>query len=210
MAKTLFITGTDTDAGKTHLGCAILAGLKARGVRAAGLKPVASGGRGDAERLWRHSGLQLGLDEHNPWHFEPAIAPHLAARQAGRPLSLAALKDWFGNWRQSGADVLLVEGAGGWRVPLNDDESFADLAKALEAEVVLVVGMKLGCINHALLTAEAILADGLVLKGWIANAGLGEMACLDDNLAYLEARMPAPLLGVAGHCADPAGIRLEL
>ncbi|WP_406667685.1 dethiobiotin synthase [Gallaecimonas sp. GXIMD1310] len=198
MAKTLFVTGTDTDAGKTHLSCALLAHFARQRRTVAGLKPVASGGRLDAERLWQASGYQRSLDEHNPYWFSPAIAPHLAAAEAGVSLTVAGLQQALAAWQQAPVDGLLVEGAGGWRVPLNNRESFADLATAMNAAVILVVGMKLGCVNHALLTAEAIQADGLPLLGWVANAGLEPMDRLADNLAYLRQAMPAPLLATAG------------
>ncbi|WKE67409.1 dethiobiotin synthase [Gallaecimonas kandeliae] len=209
MAKRLFVTGTDTDVGKTHMGCALLSHLGRLGLKAAGLKPIASGGRIDAERLWRHSSLQLPLDSHNPFHFAPPIAPHLAAAEAGVALGVDEVLKRLEPWQRQEADWLLMEGAGGWRVPLNDNETFADLAKAWGGPVVLVVGMRLGCVNHALLTAEAIRSDGLELLGWVANRGLGEMDRLEDNLAYLKRHMGAPLLALAGQSPEPAAIEVD-
>lgn len=209
MAKRLFVTGTDTDAGKTHISCAILAHLGRMGQQVAGLKPIASGGRDDAERLWRHSTLQLPLDSHNPFYFAPPIAPHLAAGEAGISLDVAKVLAAMAPWQHQQADWLLMEGAGGWRVPLNETEGFADLAKAWGGGVILVVGMKLGCVNHALLSAEAIGRDGLELIGWVANCGLGPMDRLDENLAYLERHLGAPLLARAGHQPDPAAIEVN-
>lgn len=209
MAKRLFVTGTDTDAGKTHISCAILAHLARQGAVVAGLKPIASGGRDDAERLWQHSNLQLALDTHNPFYFAPPVAPHLAAAEAGVNLSVEGVLAAMAPWQHQRADWLLMEGAGGWRVPLNNQQRFSDLARHWGGGVILVVGMKLGCVNHTLLTAEAIRADGLELVGWVANCGLGEMARLRENLDYLEAHLGAPLLACAGHSPNPADIEVH-
>lgn len=209
MAKRLFVTGTDTDAGKTHISSAILAHLARQGRKVAGLKPIASGGRDDAERLWRHSNLQLPLDAHNPFYFAPPIAPHLAAAEAGVTLDVDTVLSALAPWQQQQADWLLMEGAGGWRVPLNEQQRFSDLAKSWGGGVVLVVGMKLGCVNHALLTAEAIERDGLELVGWVANCGLGHMDRVEENLAYLKRHIQAPLLATAGHSPNPADIEVN-
>jgi len=197
-----FVTGTDTGVGKTLVSGALLRVLRERGLRVAGMKPVASGciataaglRNEDALVLARESSLRLPYAQVNPYAFEPAIAPHLAAAEAGVRIDLEGLA--------AGCEALLaqvdrvvVEGAGGWRVPLNDTETIADLARRLRLPVVLVVGLRLGCLNHALLTAAAILADGLPFGGWVANAIDPGFARAAENLASLQERLPGPFLG---------------
>ncbi len=195
-----FITGTDTDAGKTWVTAALLRRLRADGVRAAAVKPLASGcPEGDPAanadiRLLHRCQPERRLQNLFLHAFEPAIAPHIAARQAGVEVRAEALAGWC--LRQAeGLDVLLVEGVGGWCVPLNEDEMLADWARAMRARVLLVVGMKLGCINHALLSARVIQADGLSLLGWLANWPDPHMQVQAENLHTLQRRMPVPLLG---------------
>jgi dethiobiotin synthetase len=201
-----FVSGTDTGIGKTHASCALLMALRARGLRATGMKPVASGSRvtaeglrnEDAEALIAASDPVPGYDDCNPLAFEPPIAPHLAALLAGRPITLAPLL--LARARLAAdADRVVVEGVGGWAVPFSDTLDQADLVRALGLPVVLVVGLRLGCLNHALLSARAILADGCRLAGWIANRIDPEMALADDNIATLRARIDAPLLGILPH-----------
>jgi dethiobiotin synthetase len=173
----LFITGTDTGIGKTHVSVRLLRRLHASGVRVAGMKPVASGaewqsGRwvnDDALALQAASSLTLPYAWVNPYVFEPPIAPHLAAAQSGQRVDLAEIQRTFLALAAE-VDSVIVEGVGGWRVPLNADEDVAYLAGMLGLPVVLVVGLRLGCISHARLTHEAILASGVVFGGWIANA----------------------------------------
>jgi dethiobiotin synthetase len=208
-AHGVFVTGIDTGIGKTHASIALLRAHRARGRRASGMKPVASGCRAtreglrneDAEALITASDPAPAYALCNPFAFEPAIAPHIAAREAGVELSLRPIDAAF---REITArtDRIVVEGVGGWAVPLSDSLMQADLVRALALPVVLVVGLRLGCINHTLLTARAIEADGCALVGWIANRIDPEMAFADENLATLRGRLAAPLLGELAFGAD--------
>ena len=206
MNRGVFVTGTDTGIGKTYASAALLASLRARGLRAAGMKPVASGCRvtaaglrnEDAETLIAASDPAPAYADCNPYAFEPAIAPHIAAREAGVEVELAQLRDAYARLAR-GADRVVVEGVGGWLAPLSDTLMQADLARALALPVILVVGLRLGCLNHALLSARAIRADGCTLLGWIANRIDPTMARAEENLATLRARLEAPLLGVLDH-----------
>ena len=201
--KRFFITGTDTAVGKTLVTGALLLNARAHGLRAVGVKPVSAGcervaGRlvnADALLLQRLSFVAMDYSDINPVALEPAIAPHIAADRAGISLNAAALAAQVSRVDAQGHDVLLVEGAGGWLVPLNAQETMADLATWLGYPVILVVAMRLGCLNHALLTAAAIEAAGLTLVGWVANSTTPGMAAFDDNLRTLEARLPALRLG---------------
>jgi dethiobiotin synthetase len=199
-----FIAGTDTSIGKTHVACQLLEQLRARGVAAAGFKPVASGAapdatgclvNADALALQARSARPLEYAVHNPYCFAPAIAPHLAAAQAGVCIERAYLHDCHARL-QALHDCVLVEGAGGWLTPISATETLADVAADLGLPVVLVVGLRLGCINHALLTAAAIQARGLRLAGWVGNCLQPEMAALEGNLETLRQRLPAPCRGV--------------
>lgn len=196
-----FITGTDTDVGKTVATCQLLRAFAANGQRALGMKPVASGCELRDGELWNAdvaahaaaSNLAAPLALVSPYRFAPPVSPHLAAREAGVELDLehlAACADQL----QTLSDVLLIEGAGGWFAPLSDTASMQDLALRLNAPVILVVGMRLGCLNHALLTVQAIRQSGLLLAGWIANAVDPAMRSYADNLAYLRQHIPAPLI----------------
>jgi dethiobiotin synthetase len=208
-ARGVFVTGIDTGIGKTHASVALLRAHRARGRRASGMKPVASGCRAtreglrneDAEALIAASDPAPAYVLCNPFAFEPAIAPHIAAREASVELSLRPIDAAF---REIAArtDRIVVEGVGGWAVPLSDSLMQADLVRALALPVVLVVGLRLGCINHTLLTARAIEADGCALAGWIANRIDPEMAFADENLATLRGRLAAPLLGELAFGAD--------
>lgn len=214
---TYFITGTDTDAGKTTVACALLASARQRGYSTLACKPLASGcdptpdglRNADALNLAAQCSIRVPYAQLNPHAFAPAIAPHLAAADAGVQLEVAGLQQQVQSILDHQADLTLIEGAGGWRVPVNASESLADLAISLQLPVILVVGMKLGCINHALLSAEAILRDGLPLAGWIANCSDPDMPRLQDNLESLQARMPAPCLASLpriGYPAAPAAL----
>lgn len=199
----LFVTGTDTGVGKTLVSAALVRGFAQRGYRAAGLKPVASGcrreGEGlvseDAELLRASANVELPQTIVNPYAFEPPVAPHIAAQRAGRVIDFDRIRHAYSQAAQL-AEVLVVEGVGGFRVPLNDDQDTADLAVSLGLPVVLVVGMRLGCLNQALLSAEAILARGLPLAGWVANCVDPGMPERDGNIAALQRRVPAPCIGV--------------
>lgn len=200
MTRAFFVTGTDTEVGKTAVSCALLAAARSVGLTTAAVKPVAAGcddeGRNDdALLLQQHATLPLGYEQVNPVALEAAVAPHIAAAREGRKVAVADLVAPCRQVLDAGADLALVEGAGGWRVPLGPGETLADLAIALDLEVILVVSMRLGCINHALLTAEAVRRDGLVLAGWVANTPGERMDCYDENLDTLAERLPAPCLG---------------
>ena len=200
MSKTWFVTGTDTDVGKTAICCALIEAANARGLRTAAVKPVAAGcdaaGRNqDALLLQAAISEPLAYEQINPIALEPAIAPHIAAQREGKHLHAGRLAGFCRGVMMSGAEFILIEGAGGWRVPINPRETLAHLAVELQVEVILVVAMRLGCINHALLTAQAIAADGLKLAAWVANSPHGQMSCYEENLATLQSLLPAPLLG---------------
>ena len=195
-----FIAGTDTEVGKTFSSCALLHVLKNRGIRALGMKPVAAGtdanGKNDdVEALIAASTVSAPRELINPYLFAPAIAPHIAAQESGREIDIARILDAYAALSRL-ADSVIVEGVGGFCVPLGARTDSADLAQQLGLPVILVVGMRLGCINHALLTQQAIAARGLSLAGWIANRIDPAMARFDENLAALDARIEAPLLGV--------------
>ncbi|AZD57467.1 dethiobiotin synthase [Pseudomonas chlororaphis subsp. aurantiaca] len=203
MSRAYFVTGTDTDVGKTTVAAGLLHAARLSGLSTAAGKPVASGceltpkglRNADALALLAECSLPLTYDEVNPLAFEPAIAPHLAAREAGVALTVQTLLAPMRQVLAKGADFTLIEGAGGWRVPLADQDNLSDLAMALDLPVILVVGVRLGCINHALLTAEAIAQDGLQLAGWVANIIEPKTSRLEENLATLAERLPAPCLG---------------
>lgn len=203
MGAAFFVTGTDTEIGKTTIACGLLQAARNAGLSTAAAKPVASGcertseglRNSDALGLLAGCSLPLRYEEVNPFAFEPAIAPHLAAREAGVQLDVEALAGPVNAVLARNADFTLVEGAGGWRVPLAGGENLSDLAVRLGLPVILVVGVRLGCINHAVLSAEAIQRDGLVLAGWVANIVDPATSRLEENLATLAERLPAPCLG---------------
>jgi len=195
-----FVTGTDTDVGKTLISCALLHGFAAAGKRVVGMKPVAAGcdeqdHNDDAQRLRAASNVLASYGQVNPYCFTQAAAPHLAARFAGVRINLERIVTSCREL-EAQADVVIVEGVGGFCVPLNDEQDSADLAKLLNLPVILVVGMRLGCLNHALLTVQAIAASGLTLAGWVANGVDGQMMMLDENIVALRQRIDAPLLGI--------------
>lgn len=203
MTAAYFVTGTDTEIGKTTIAAGLLHAARRAGRSTAAAKPVASGCQltaeglrnDDALALLAQCTLPLRYDEVNPLAFAPAIAPHLAARDEGVALEVPALHRAVRSILDKGADFTLVEGAGGWRVPLGGMATLADLALALNVPVILVVGVRLGCINHAVLSAEAIIGDGLPLAGWVANVVDPQVARLQDNLDTLAERLPAPCIG---------------
>jgi dethiobiotin synthetase len=200
MSKTWFVTGTDTEVGKTAISCALLAAAAAAGLRTAAVKPVAAGcddqgHNDDALQLLDCMTEPLDYAQVNPVALEAAIAPHIAAEREGKRLQAGRLAGICRGVMMGKADFVLIEGAGGWRVPISPRETLADLAVQLQVGVILVVGMRLGCINHALLTAEAIRRDGLELAGWVANEPGERMVCHEENLDTLRRLLPAPLLG---------------
>ena len=198
-----FVTGTDTGVGKTLVSAALLHTLARHHRRVVGMKPVAAGlidhqGQWVSEdvlALRAASSVAVSPELDNPVALPDPLSPHIAAQRAGRLITTAELLAAQRALKER-ADVVVVEGAGGWRVPVNDHETLADLAKAIGAPVVLVVGLRLGCLNHALLSAEAIRADGLQLAGWVANTVDPAMACIEENIDTLRQRLAAPLLGV--------------
>ncbi len=206
MSPAYFLTGTDTEIGKTFITCALLHHAAQRGLKAAGIKPVAAGTDAagvneDVASIRAASNLALPPKIVNPYCFKAAIAPHIAAAEEGVTIDFAPIAAACEHARQL-ADLLIVEGVGGFRVPLGVDRESADLAVALGLPVILVVGLRLGCINHALLTAEAIAARGLTLAGWVANRIDPAMPRQEENIAALAARLGAPLLGSVPHVAD--------
>lgn len=199
----IFVTGTDTGVGKTQVSCALLRQLGAEGYRVVGMKPVASGAtrhtgvlrNDDALQLMAAANVAAPYEWVNPYCFEPAIAPHIAADQSKRPISIETIAHAYQQLAKQ-ADVVVVEGVGGWEVPVNATQTMADVALHLQLQVVLVVGMRLGCLNHALLTAQSIAARGVRFAGWIANVLDANMPALAANIETLKTRISAPMLGV--------------
>ena len=201
-----FITGTDTGVGKTFAACALAFALQARGLAVAPMKPVAAGTidvngvpmNEDVALAMETCGHRFPLHAVNPYCFREAVAPHIAAQHENMAVDMSVIRIAYRELAAR-ADVVLVEGAGGFLVPLSEDESMALIPSALQLPVVLVVGMRLGCINHALLTAEAIRARGLRLAGWIANTPGETMNAYAENLSTLERMLNAPLIGDLPH-----------
>ncbi len=206
--KKIFITATDTDAGKTFAATAIVKKLVANDFKVAVHKPISAGCQRindclineDAQLLQAQSNADQTLQEINPIAFEPAIAPHIAASQVEQPITTAAL---ITNFRQISQDVdfIVSEGAGGWRLPLGQGLYLSEFAQLTDQAVILVVNMKLGCLNHALLTYQAIVNDGLQCLGWIANS-ITDMPYLADNISTLKQALPIDMLGHLRHCSD--------
>ncbi|HVO90928.1 MAG TPA: dethiobiotin synthase [Casimicrobiaceae bacterium] len=203
MAHGVFVTGTDTGVGKTFASAALLRALVARGVRSIGMKPVASGiepgarSNSDVGELDAASNVEAPLRDRNPYCFEPAIAPHVAAAQAGVRIDLDVIAAAYGRLCMR-AQAIVVEGAGGAMVPLDDHADMLDIPARLELPVVLVVGMRLGCINHAMLSGLALRNRGLRFAGWVANHVDPEMQQTEASLCTLEQRLRAPLLARIG------------
>ena len=210
MTAGVFVTGTDTGIGKTLASCTLLHALRARGLRAVGMKPLASGSDATADGLRNEDALalQAASDPHppyedvNPYALPLPLAPELAARDAGVDVALAPMLAAHARLAAR-SDVVVVEGVGGWAAPLSGQLDQADLVRALQLPVVLVVGLRLGCLNHAYLSARAIAADGCRLLGWIGTGVDPDMARIDDNRALLAARLPAPCLGWLPWQASP-------
>ena len=215
MMNGFFIAGTDTGVGKTWMTAALSHDLAERGLRVAGLKPLSCGGREtqdgwrheDAELLMQTASVSLPYATVNPYSLREPIAPHIAARHADIRLTAANIA---ASCRavQGELDCLLVEGVGGWEVPINEEETTADVACLLGYPVILVVGIRLGCLNHALLTRDAILSKQLKIAGWIANCIDPHMREVAENIAALEARLPGPRLATVPHLSafDAASI----
>jgi dethiobiotin synthetase len=221
VSRGYFITGTDTGVGKTWVSCALLSALRNAGRRCAAMKPVASGCHAtadglrndDALSLMEHAGLELPYGLVNPYALPAATAPHLAARAAGDHIDIASIARCYERLA-TGMDLTVVEGVGGWLVPLNSREFVSDLARALGMTVILVVGVRLGCLNHALLSSRAILAEEVPFGGWIANCITPPDDFTDDVIATLTERIPVPCCGVVPYLADgspaAAGMHIDL
>jgi len=207
MNQRIFITGTDTDCGKTYVSTQLIKSLVSQGYSVKGLKPIASGAlsvnnqlrNDDALKLIEAANVPIPYEKVNPYCFESPIAPHIAANNNQQLITIGAIKnhiDHVDSVYQS--DYTLIEGVGGWQVPLNQRENIADMAKALNANVILVVGMKLGCLNHALLTAQSINHHRVNFAGWIANYLDQDMLNRDENLQTLQTMIEATYLGMVG------------
>lgn len=196
--------------GKTYIASALLRHFAAKGIKVAGMKPVASGCEPGTHGIWQGQlmnddvvalheagNVTAPLDLINPYRFAPAIAPHIAAEKVGVKIDLEVITRAYQSLAAM-AEMVIVEGAGGFFVPLNDEQTLADLAVKLNLPIILVVGMRLGCINHALLTIEAIKVRGLELAGWVANRIDPDMSMFEENLASLQQRIDAPCLSVVG------------
>ena len=215
MRTPYFVTGTDTEIGKTLIAAALLELARERGLRCAALKPVAAGCtvvngelvNDDALQLIAASGTDLDYRTVNPIALEPAIAPHIAAAQAGIGIRASDLSRHCLDALAGDIDFAVVEGAGGWLVPLNATETLADVCLGIGARPILTVGMKLGCLNHALLTARAIAESGGELAGWVANCAKQAMPQFEENVATLRERLSAPCLGVVPYLGHEATYR---
>ena len=215
----LFVTGTDTGVGKTLVSTALLHALAAHHLRVVGMKPVAAGtvcvdgvdSNEDVVALRAASTCQVPTELDNPYLLPDPVSPHIAAARAGVQIDIARLVACHRTLAQL-ADVVVVEGAGGFHVPLSASETGADLAQALGLPVLLVVGLRLGCLNHAVLTAEAIRARGLTLAGWVANHVDPAMLAQEDNIAYLQEKLAAPLLATIAFepTPDPRAVAWHL
>ena len=207
MKSAYFLTGTDTEIGKTFITCALLQRAQQLGLSAVGIKPIAAGtdaqGKNDdVENIRAASSLKLPNEIINPYCFKAAVAPHIAALEEGAAIEFASIQEACDAARQQ-ADLLIIEGVGGFRVPLGADGDSADLAVKLGLPIIFVVGLRLGCINHALLSVEAITARKLPIAGWVANCIDPDMARVEQNLTTLKSLINAPLLGFVPH--NPAG-----
>ena len=211
MTKAYFITGTDTDVGKTFVAQALLLALSKHGYTTAGYKPVSAGcdetplglRNEDAVLLQQHSTKNIPYELVNPVAFKDPVAPHLAAENCNQKISLDNLVEVYRQIESLQPQVLLVEGAGGWRLPLDNTTFLSQLPQRLTLPVILVVGVQLGCLNHALLTKEAVVKDGLTIVGWVANIIDDEMDYLDENLHSLKTLLASPCLGILPKLDNP-------
>lgn len=200
--KTFFITGTDTDAGKTICGKALLQAAKKQNLSTLAYKPISAGchltesglRNDDALILQENSSIEMAYHAVNPIAFKLPVAPHIAAALQGDPIDLNVITQGLQQLQQKNPDLIFVEGAGGWRLPVNDQQMFSDWVIEHKLPVILVVGMKLGCLNHALLTYETILRDGLKVVGWIANQLQPDMAYYQENKQLLGGKIAAPMI----------------
>ena len=198
-----FVTGTDTSVGKTRVAAALCHAFANAGLKVAGMKPIASGctaapgglRNDDALALIAAMNVRASYADVNPYAFEPAIAPHIAAGDCGAAIEYSVLDRAFDRLRLQ-SEIMIVEGAGGWLTPLDARRSFADLVARWRLDVILVVGLRLGCLNHALLTAESVGRRGLKLAGWVCNRIDKDFARANENIAALSQRLTAPCLGI--------------
>jgi dethiobiotin synthetase len=209
MGKAFFVAGTDTEIGKTFTSCALLAAANEKGLRTLALKPVAAGSdeypldngkveqrNEDAVALMSHMSVKLPYSQVNPVLLKEPASPHIAAAMENKTPNTTRITGFCRGALMQKYDFALVEGAGGWRVPISSRETMADLARQLNFKVILVVGLRLGCLNHAMLTAEAIRRDGLEIAGWVANSLSPEpMGFESENIATLKSALKAPMLG---------------
>ncbi|WP_284333014.1 dethiobiotin synthase [Dyella flagellata] len=209
--RAVFIAGTDTGIGKTHAACALIHALRRQGVSVCGMKPVAAGCVETPQGLRNDDALSLQMasstpapayDEINPLALREPLSPHLAAAHEGVTITLPPLQAAF-HVLHARYDTVVVEGVGGWRVPLAPGLLASEIPKAWKLPVVLVVGLRLGCLSHALLTAQAVAADGCRLMGWIGNCIDPEMTAVGENIDTLRALLPAPCLGILPHGLAP-------
>lgn len=207
-----FITGTDTDVGKTFIACGLLEAFNQKKLKTIGYKPISAGcervndelENQDARYLLASSSIALTLAEVNPVAFEPPIAPHIAATKVRSVIKPQDIVTGWHHLAEKSPDVLLTEGAGGWELPINQSQTLPDVLSQIPCEIVLVVGLRLGCLNHALLTANAIKNSGFKLCGWIANHLSEDMPVVEDNIDTLNAMIDAPLLGIVPYMASAA------
>jgi dethiobiotin synthetase len=204
MKKGFFVAGTDTEIGKTTVSLSLLKLFAQQGYATAALKPVASGATRTEQGLRNQDALQLqqaattdlAYEQVNPFAFAEPISPNFAAAKVKRELTAQQIVEACQSVLNSDAEIIVIEGIGGWVTPINNSETMADVAKQLGLPVVLVVGIRLGCLNHSLLTYEAIRKSGLPLAGWMANQIDNDMLCVEENIAYLQQQIDAPLLGI--------------
>ena len=203
MSNTYFITGTDTGIGKTFITCGLLSFLKSKNLKVVGLKPISAGVQifnkqklnEDVFLLKKYSNIELDYRDINYYSFDKPVSPHIVTAQENCPINFDLIKDNIKKI-QSKADIVLIEGAGGYEVPIDDERRMSDLITYIDVPVILVVGVRLGCLNHTLLTYEAIKAKHNKILGWIANIIEEDMLCIDENINYLKENISEPCLGV--------------
>ncbi len=221
LTKAFFITGTDTGAGKTEISLALMVGLKNRGYQVAGMKPIACGGiqteqglqNDDAMRIqqaisdefWTHKENNVDQSRYamvNPYMFDTPIAPHIAAKNQNIEIDISLIDSKFSQIKNN-ADVTIVEGVGGWQVPINNQQTMQDVVQALNIPVILTVGLKLGALNHSLLSYQAIINSGLNCVAWVATTLEADMLCVEENIAALARQLKSPCLGVVPYLSSP-------
>ncbi|MFY8274917.1 dethiobiotin synthase [Pseudoalteromonas sp. SSDWG2] len=215
--KQFFITATDTDAGKTHIASLLLKLAVQHKKKAAGFKPIAAGAEEafgrlvntDALTLIESGNCNVLYEQVNPFIYAPPIAPHIAAKEVGEQITIEKLNQAHTDISSVEADILITEGAGGWLLPINDTELMSEWVAQAQLPVILVVGMKLGCLNHALLTMEVLSSQGIHVAGWIANQIDPDMLCYQQNLETLKARLPAPMLAESPYTEDKPKLRIH-